>query len=113
MQKKLIIYFNGEASSTSIPVYPLVDISTEDYIKFEFGDAFANSYFDIRVTFKSIVEGEYIQVIMPAMANSIYEFYIKDRLADETSKKHIKSEVAYIECAPVKAKFRITVYEAG
>lgn len=112
MRKKLIIYFNGEARSTSIPGYPSVDISTEDYIKFEFGDAYANSYFDVRVTFKSIVEGEYIHVILPAIANSKFEFYIKDRLVDETSQKHIKSEVAYIECAPVKAKFRITVYEA-
>lgn len=113
MRKKLIIYFNGEARSTSIPVYPLVDISTEDYIKFEFGDAYANNYFDVKVTFKSIVEGQYIQVILPAIANSIHEFYIKDRLANETSKKDIKSEVAYIECAPVKAKFRITVYETN
>ncbi|MDF2449504.1 MAG: hypothetical protein K0R26_2008 [Bacteroidota bacterium] len=112
MQKKLIIYFNDETESTISPVYPLIDVSTEDYIKFEFGDAYANSYFDVRVTFKSIVEGEYIQVILPAMANSVYEFYIKDRLADESSQNHIKSEVAYIECAPVKAKFRITVYEA-
>jgi hypothetical protein len=110
MKEKLIINFDGNAGKTSIPVYPFVDITTEDYIKFEFGSANTNSFFDVRVTFNSIVKNEYIQVRTAALPNSIYEFYIKERLEDESSQKAIKSEIALIECAPVNAKFRIIVY---
>ena len=39
MSEKLIIDFDGILGSAAYPVYPLTNISVDDYIKFEFGTA--------------------------------------------------------------------------
>jgi hypothetical protein len=111
MKEKLIIDFNGKAGKTAIPVYPITDISIDDYIKFEFDDAETAGFFDVRVTFNSVIKGQYIVVRTAAMHNSVYEFFIKQRV-EENSEHAIKSEICYIECSPVNASFRITIFQA-
>jgi len=106
LEPKLVMDFNSETGRTNIPVYQRVNISVDDYIVIEFGAA-PSQYFEIRITFRSIVEGQFIQIMSAAMPGGIYEFTIRERL-ENGSQQAIRSEMAIIEC-PVDTKFRVTV----
>lgn len=111
MKEKLIINFDGSVGSRSIPTYPLVNISIEDYIRLEFGTADTAGFFETRVTFNSIVKKQSIRLKLNAMANTVYDFNIKQRLDEGENEDSIMSEIGLLECEPVNAKFRLIIYD--